>query len=283
MRIFSYLCSQIANGMTQYTCYLFHTRTDRVLPSDFLPTHHVHILCKAGELRFSDGRKQYRSHKDDLVIWQMSNTIGEVEYSDNFEADFFIISNLFLQHYNPEMTWATRGYVFIRLNPSFHLEGEALQIMQTDFRLIQERQSADSVFRQEILGRVLQIFLYDMYHVYSEHISQWQPDDTASQFFLRFMTLAQQHCIQERDVAFYAAKLCITPKYLSEICRRVTSMPATEWIGYCTSFEIARRLADPTKTLSEIAYDMNFSSLSFFTRYVRQHFGKTPTALRAGK
>jgi len=34
----------------------------------------------------------FTSRKDDLVLWQMSNTIQSVTYSDDFEADVLLAS-----------------------------------------------------------------------------------------------------------------------------------------------------------------------------------------------
>lgn len=59
-------------------------------------------------MSFSDGKNAFTSRKDDLVLWQMSNTIQSVTYSDDFEADVLLVSPGFLQQYNPEMVWASQ-------------------------------------------------------------------------------------------------------------------------------------------------------------------------------
>jgi hypothetical protein len=41
----------------------------------------------------------------------MSNTIQHVGYSDDFEADVLLFSGQFLQQFNPEMVWASKGFV----------------------------------------------------------------------------------------------------------------------------------------------------------------------------
>lgn len=60
------------------------------------------IIVRQGEMRFSDGKQTYVSQKDDLVIWQMSNTFQDVAYSEDFEADFLIASGGFLSRFNPD-------------------------------------------------------------------------------------------------------------------------------------------------------------------------------------
>ena len=109
------------------------------MPSEFTDDYHVHIIVRQGVMTFSDGKNSFTSRKDDLVIWQQTNTIQQVKYSDDFEADFLLASVPFLSAFNPEMVWASKGFIFIRINPSFHLDEESLRVMNADFELFRSR------------------------------------------------------------------------------------------------------------------------------------------------
>ena len=262
-------------------CNLLNTKWDGRMPSEFTSSYHVHILVREGEMRFSDGKQMHVSQKDDLVIWQMSNAIQEVAYSDDFEADILIASGEFLSRFNPEMVWASKGFIFIRINPSFHLHEESLRLMNDDFALFRQRlDMSESPFREEVIGRVMQIFLYDLWTVYSAEMSQMETNDNAARIFLRFLSLVQKDCRQQRDVAYYADKLCITSKYLSQVSRSVSGLPASEWITYYATFELVSLLKDQSKTLTEVADLMNFETASHFSRYVKKLLGKSPSQYR---
>ena len=262
-------------------CRLLKTKFDECWPSEFTSEYHVHILVREGEMRFSDGKTEFLSQKYDLVIWQMSNAIQGVTYSDDFEADFLVASGDFLARFNPEMVWASKGFIFIRINPSFHLHEESLRLMNDDFSLFQQRlDMPDSPFKEEIVGRVMQIFLYDLWTVYSSEMSQIETNDNAARIFLRFLSMVQQDCRQQRDVAYYADKLCITPKYLSQVSRSVSGLPASEWITYYATFELVSLLNDQSKMLTEVANIMRFESASHFSRYVKKLLGKSPSEYR---
>lgn len=84
----------------------------------------------------------------------------------------------------------------------------------------------------------------------------------------------------QRSPSHYAEVLCITPVYLTEICRTVTHHTPTYWIDYFAGEEIKRLLADKTLTLSAVACQLNFSSLSYFSRYCKRIFGKLPSQMR---
>ena len=262
-------------------CNILNTRRDGRMPSEFTSEYHVHIIVRQGEMHFSDGKQTYVSQKDDLVIWQMSNAIQKVEYSDDFEADFLTASGDFLSRFNPEMVWASKGFIFIRINPSFHLHEESLRLMNNDFSLFRQRlDMPESPFKEEIIGRVMQIFLYDLWTVYSSEMSQMETNDNAARIFLRFLSLVQKDCRQQRDVAYYANLLCITSKYLSQVSRSVSGLPASEWITYYATFELVSLLNDQSKTLTEVADLMRFETASHFSRYVKKLLGKSPSEYR---
>lgn len=270
------------------TDYAFHYITTKGKggdsPERYHQDYHVHLLVKEGEMRFSDGRSWFRSRKNDLVIWQMSFNLQNVSYSEDFEADYFITSPGFVMTNNPVMTWATKSFIFIRMNPSLHLEGKALERMIHEFETLRDRERAeDDMFRLDILGKLFSIFLYDLWTIYYKSLSGLQGNDNNSQIFLRFVGLVQRDCKQDRLVAHYADLLCITPKYLNQVCNKVTNISASEWISYYTNFELIRLLDNPMKTFADIAFEMNFSSNSFFTRYTKKHLGMTPTEYRNRK
>ena len=127
---------------------------------------------------------------------------------------------------------------------------------------------------------VMQIFLYDLWTVYSSEMSQMETSDNSARIFLRFLSLVQKDCRQQRDVAYYADKLCITSKYLSQVSRSVSGLPASEWITYYATFEFVSLLNDQSKTLTEVADLMNFETTSHFSRYVKKLLGKSPSEYR---
>lgn len=282
-RLLVYLYAELKLNKMEQTigCNLLNTAKDGRWPSEFTDNYHVHIIVRQGVMTFSDGKNSFTSRKNDLVIWQQTNTIQQVEYSDDFEADFLLASVPFLSAFNPEMVWASKGFIFIRINPSFHLDEESLRVMNADFELFRSRLTQpDSPFRLEIVGRIMQIFLYDLWTVYQHGLSQMETSDNTARIFLRFLGLAQQNARVQRDVAFYADKLCITPKYLSQVSRAMTGLPASQWIQFYATFELVTLLNDTTKTLTEVAYMMHFETISHFSRYTKKMLGKSPSEYR---
>ena len=92
--------------------------------------------------------------------------------------------------------------------------------------------------------------------------------------------LEQGEYERNRNIGYYADKLCVTSKYLSEVSKKVSGLPANYWITRYTSLEISRLLRDKSLSFTDISDRFGFSSLSHFSLYVQNNLGATPTDFR---
>lgn len=268
-------------GFLEGDIILFNTQTDHRPLSDYMGRYHVHILCHAGKAQFSMMEKRYVIEAGDLAIWQIGSNIYDIAFSSDLDADILLVERNFLIENNPEVAWATKGYVFIKENPVFRLDEKGKRLLQTDFDLIRQRLSESNIFRREILGRTLQIFLFDLWNVYEEAINrQEELSNLSASIFHRFMDLVRQYSSSEREVAFYADKLCVSAKYLSEVVKKGSGKPASYWINGYAAQEIVSLLKKPDMTLSEISDRLNFYNPAHFTRFVRKMLGVSPSEYR---
>lgn len=76
---------------------------------------------------------------------------------------------------------------------------------------------------------------------------------------------------KNREVTHYASELCVTPKYLSEICKKTSGHSANFWINRYTILDITRQLRRKELTFVEISDRFNFSSPAYFNRYVQRY------------
>ena len=260
---------------------IYNTIGDGMFPDAFRDKYHCHILCRSGRMEFSAMGKPFTAESGDFVIWQMTTAITDISYSEDFDADFLLVTNQFLNMYNPEQVWATKGYIYIKSNPVFHLEADEWDIIESDFDQFRRRiHSGRILFHDEMVGRVFQLLLMDMWDIYSREMERMDTDDTSARILMRFLYLVQQNCRQSREVAFYADKLCITPKYLSAVCQKMTGKNASYWIEYYAAREILLLVNNPELSLTEISDMMNFPAPPMLTRYLKRVLGKTPSEYR---
>ena len=101
--------------------------------------------------------------------------------------------------------------------------------------------------------------------------------------FKQFLKLVETHHYKERDISFYAEKLCLTPKYLSSIIRDVSGELAGNWIDNYVIIEAKALLISSNLTIQEICYKLNFSTPSSFTRFFKRITGMSPRKFRTLK
>jgi AraC-like DNA-binding protein len=74
--------------------------------------------------------------------------------------------------------------------------------------------------------------------------------------------------------------MCITPKYLSETVKQVSRRTPNDWIDNYVVTELRVQLKNTTKSIKEIARDMNFPNQSFLGKYFKEHVGMSPMNYR---
>ena len=77
-------------------------------------------------------------------------------------------------------------------------------------------------------------------------------------YFRQFVELIDAHVKQEHEVAFYANKLNITAKYLSEVCKSKSGFKAKEIISTFLISKLKQEIVMSGKSIKTIAYEIFF-------------------------
>ena len=95
------------------------------------------------------------------------------------------------------------------------------------------------------------------------------------------MELLPKHVRKERSVAWYADRLCVTPKHLTVAVREASGRTAGQWIDEFVVLEAKVLLRSTDLTVQEISVRLNFANQSFFGKYFRRVAGMSPRQYRA--
>ena len=98
--------------------------------------------------------------------------------------------------------------------------------------------------------------------------------------FNEFLDMLQHEQLKRRQVNYYAERLCITPKYLSTICRNVSGKSPLRWITDSVMQDCYQLLRSTNLTVKEISIRLGFPNSSFFGQYFREQAGVTPISYR---
>jgi AraC family transcriptional activator of pobA len=95
-----------------------------------------------------------------------------------------------------------------------------------------------------------------------------------------FRSLIEQNFTRHLQVHDYCALLKVTPRRLSQLCTQAMSAKPLALIHERLILEAKRELLSSRKPVGAIAAALGFADVGYFSRFVKQHTGKSPNALR---
>ena len=96
-----------------------------------------------------------------------------------------------------------------------------------------------------------------------------------------FVSLVAEHYREAHDVSFYADKLCITTRYLSQITDNVVSKSPKQIIADYLMSEAKSYLETTRLTIQEITDKLGFSSGALFCKFFKTQANTSPTEYRS--
>ena len=97
------------------------------------------------------------------------------------------------------------------------------------------------------------------------------------QLFQGFIREVQKNYMVNREVSFYASKLCITPKYLGVVVAQVSGRRPLEWIRDYVILDAKAMLLSREYSIQQISQILHFPNPSFFSKYFREAVGCSPS------
>lgn len=99
--------------------------------------------------------------------------------------------------------------------------------------------------------------------------------------YREFFTMQENLCSHSHDVNFYAAQLGVSPRYLSQVTRRMANKTPKNIIEATLLHHIKSLMEqNPDITFQEVAERLDFSSQSHLSTFFRRLTGITPTDYR---
>lgn len=95
-----------------------------------------------------------------------------------------------------------------------------------------------------------------------------------------FVRLISQHYTSGVSMAFYAKELGVTPTHLTRVVKQATGKTAAELLTERVVYAARLLLGETGHPARNIAQHLGFGSAAYFTRFMQQHTGMTPTRLR---
>ena len=197
-----------------------------------------------------------------------------IETSQDFDAHMMAIEHNFLPVSGKEEFFAH----FLQRKKNLLLPLTTTEQVQIEnFITVMWDVLQEPVFRKEVIQHLLAGLLYNIEYIAKKKgQSESSPLTHQNDIFQRFISLVNTYSKTERNVSFYADKLCLTPRYLNTVIRQASQQTVMDWINQSIILEAKVLLKHSNRLVYQISDELNFPNPSFFSKFFKRMTGMTP-------
>lgn len=243
----------------------------------------VLILCVEGCAVLSINFKEYSFRKGDIAIIPIGMTLIPLKTSSLFQA---VIRCVTEQHCE-EMEYRISDipfWNFMMEHPILHPTSIQYNMLSGWFAQMQWAMSdrSFSFYNETISSGIFTLFMmiYKEVKAYVQEPDKEQTGSRTMQLFTAFTNLVTRYHKREREVAYYANMLSITPDYLNKVCKMHWETTAKEYIDWQVVMAIKNYLTCTDLSIKCIAAQLNFDDASYMCRYFKKLTRQTPVQFR---
>lgn len=243
---------------------------------------YVALLCTEGRAECRLEGNKFVVGKNDLFLSHPNQFIDNTMISFDFKCCGMVMSPEFFDNIVLLSNNIWEAKMAIGKNPVLHLEEQVAEdFVQSCIFLKRRLMPPFGKHHKEMVELLIQSMVYGFYDSIIEKLDISQTNySSAENLFGKFLQLAEANVPRQREVKFYAEKLCVTPKYLSAVCKQSSGKTASAMIDQLVAKQLKRMLLLSDKSIKEIAFEAGFDNLSFFGKYVKRTLGSSPRDFR---
>ena len=254
-----------------------------------ISTAHVSMnaiaICTQGKVQGTLNGKTIELHKNQVAIIPQNVMITDPMVSPDFDLKAMFFTNRILQSFLREKMNIWNDVVYVRRMHVITIEDDNLlfythlyEMLRLCFENNTENPFCADIIQSLLRSAVLGLCGAMKHRMLADNVII-EPQTTNNQF-QRFLDLLHSTDVKHRPVEWYANELCISPKYLSALCKKNSGKTANEWITEHVLEDIRYYLKQTDYSIKQICDLLGFPNNSFFGKYVKEHFGMTPIQIR---
>lgn len=241
------------------------------------------ILCIDGTENGTVNLKEMSVNKGSLLMTFPNNVLKIEAGYPTATVRGIMLSQDFMRMLQVDVKNSLPLFMRLAYNPLVNLTQEQQEDIERYFDLLKNiLNNSDLAHRDEIVRGLLMSMFYRISDTYEQRPQVLDEKERSvrnrrEEYFAKFITLLSENFKRERTVGFYAEQMCVTPKYLSLLIKDFSGKSAAEWIDNYVITEAKTLLRYSTMSIQEVAYELNFSSQSFFGKYFKHLTGMSPS------
>ena len=252
---------------------------------------YIFFFLKEGHFQVDHNLNTFDVRSGSIMMTVPGNIVKVSSYKPEHIADaelyFLLISKEFMSGIHLDINRVYQESLRLWNYPCIRLSEDDISLLVEYFTLSRNILHSRMKNKKNVLGALVTSFAHVILELWTREISHNRKAENPStarinQLLERFIALVTEYHNTERGVAFYADKLCLSPKYLSKLIKQASGRSAPAWIDSFVILEAKNLLKYSDKSVKQIVYDLHFPNQSVFYKFFKAHTGMTPSEYRKG-
>ncbi len=246
----------------------------------FLSDMIISIILRKGRLKLTIDMVEYDAEAPCMITILPMQTFQIKDLPGDLEGSTVMMSKVFSDSLFNEYAAFNRLHKSTADNPITVLSEDIRNAFDTYAELLENlMKSPMRAYRLEAAKHLTLSMFYGV--VFSIHdMTEVKPINRQAALFRSFERELKMNYRREREVAFYADKLCISPKYLSAVVLEHTGKSALKCINEYVANECQALLLSTNLTFQQISDKLNFPSQAVFSKFFKRMTGLSPRDFR---
>lgn len=239
----------------------------------------IGVICNGTAKAVMNGRR-YVMRPNSIFLLREDSVVESFRCSKACMGYLVTYSREFLDSINVDMSDFMSTYMMFGLRPCMTVDAGSVGRLHRMVSMLGDVSNACAadLYGYKIISSLFSAFFYTLVSIIAADAAGCGERRSRSEELLAsFFKTLDAECESERRVEHYAAKLNITPKYLSLICKRKTGRNASKIIDDAVIHRAKSLLTQSGMSIQEVSDRLNFVSQSFFGKYFKQRVGISPS------
>lgn len=238
------------------------------------------IIYEQGSADLKINMRDYHIEAPAVLLVLNDQIYQSAGHSDDLRSKVILMSRSF-----SDSLFVNSGEILplkssIMKNPVMKIENEE-NVFGQFFQLLQNiAASPRQEFKIESARHLTLSMFYGYSHLKHEVNEVKSTNSRQEEIFTKFTELLERHHKKEREIAFYADKMCMTSKHLSQVIKDYTGKTALGIIEEYVISEAKSMLLSTTMSIQQISDELKFPSQSVFGKYFKRVAGISPSEYR---
>lgn len=257
------------------------SRASRFIGHPFKIDESMTIIYDQGEVVFNINMQQYHIKAPAVIVVISGQTCELISYSNDLRCRIIAMSRFFTDNMFESLTSKSQGlFASILENPILGDENDTYVFNQYYEMLQNIAKSPLSEFKIEAARHLTLAMFYGYSYTKHKVSNNLKGTDRQIEIYTSFLNVLNANFKREREVRFYADRLCVTAKHLSHVVKEVVGKSALDIIEEYVITESKALLLSTNMSIQQIGENLNFPSLSVFGKYFRRITGISPSEYR---